>query len=87
MKNRHLSQGELFQELGALVRLAENEILRDLDLYARELGRDEGFVGPEVLSIRIQSLEKIEVGLNSARFRFRVLAPETRAKRHFPVDV
>lgn len=57
--NTDLAEGELGEEVGALVGLAELELAlgRDCDLGTGVLGRDERLVRTEVLGVRVQSLE------------------------------
>lgn len=55
----YLAERKLFKESIALVGLAENEILVDLHLSPGILGRDQGFVSPEIFRIRVKSLKKI----------------------------
>lgn len=54
-----LAEGELGEEVGALVGLAELELALggDCDLGTGVLGRDERLVRTEVLGVRVQSLQ------------------------------
>lgn len=53
----YLAERELLEELLGLVGLAEHKVRGDLDLGPGELGRYQRLVGPEVLRIRVQSLQ------------------------------
>jgi hypothetical protein len=54
----HLAKRELFRELRCLVRLSEHEVSGHFQLGAAVLGRNKGFLRPEVIRVGVESLKK-----------------------------